>query len=233
MISTLMSGIDKYVILIGRLSEKKLVCQEKKREMNKGLPCLLQWDKLSTQFSGYHWWTCSRKILYPQNRKGSKGQVYNPPMRCFSTSDMVAPSGKWALTGISVFIFLKQEFAHWRWWNGVCVLSNGLFTARQTLFFRPWEAVDRMKEVRTVTRSTGPWVIHHPFTRVFQTAERWGWAHLMRCELWMDRKTQAWRCGVQLLEVIQWKIFKIFYHGYIAHVFFIFHIMYSQTLGKD
>lgn len=40
------------------------------------------------------------------------------------------------------------------------MLSNGLFTARKTLFFRPWVTVDRVKEVRAVTRFAGP--VGHP-----------------------------------------------------------------------
>lgn len=40
------------------------------------------------------------------------------------------------------------------------MLFNGLFTARKALFLRPREAVDRMKEVRTANRSTGP--VSHP-----------------------------------------------------------------------
>ena len=43
----------------------------------------------------------------------------------------------------------------------MCTVSGGLFfTARKTLFFRPQEAVDIVKEVRMVTRSARP--VGHP-----------------------------------------------------------------------
>lgn len=45
MVFIVMFGIDKYVILLGRLFEKKIVSvdKEKRRKLNKGMLCVYIW----------------------------------------------------------------------------------------------------------------------------------------------------------------------------------------------
>lgn len=94
MVFTVMSGIDKHVILLGRLPEKKIASadKEKRRKLNKGMSCVYTWMDCHYAFLGAANENVQEEesISTINNIKGPKVQIYNPHVRNFRTTDVVA-----------------------------------------------------------------------------------------------------------------------------------------------
>lgn len=93
MVFIVMFGIDKYVILLGRLFEKKIVLvdKEKRRKLNKGMLCVYIWMDCYYVFLGVVNENVQEEefIFIINNIKGFKVQIYNFYVRNFRIIDVV------------------------------------------------------------------------------------------------------------------------------------------------